>query len=404
MFNSDKKNGDETQKKVPDEDRPLTETVRYFLKPEDFYNLLKENKLEFYAGVPDSLLKDFCSYVADVSAPNNHVITANEGAAVGLATGYYLATRRYPIVYMQNSGFGNTINPLLSLADPKVYSIPMLLLIGWRGEPGKKDEPQHQVQGKVMSSLLTDLGIQYEVLPDYIEGARDTILTAMHYLDKRSGPYALLVKRQTFTPYKMKSLEPNKYEASREDALRTIVDLTGNWDVLVSTTGFTSRELYEIREQKKQDHRREFLTVGSMGHSGSIALGIAMNKHSRQVFCLDGDGAVLMHMGTLHTIGSRAPPNFKHIILNNGSHDSVGGQPTGGFSIDFPKIATACGYKHVSVVSKASEIGAAFKHLREVEGPALLEIRINKGARKDLGRPTTTPQRNKQDFMGFLDG
>jgi len=290
------------------------------------------------------------------------------------------------------------------LADPKVYSIPMLLLIGWRGEPGKKDEPQHIVQGRVMSSLLTDLNIQYEVLPDYIEGARDAILSASHYLEKRQGPYALLVKRQTFTPYKMKNIEPNQYEVSREGALKLIVKDCGQWDVLVSTTGFASRELYEIREANQQDHRREFLTVGSMGHSAAIALGIALNKPSRQVICLDGDGAMLMHMGTLHTIGNRKPSNFKHVLLNNGSHDSVGGQPTGGFQIDFLAVAKACGYNEVFSVSKASEIPAAFRRLRECAGPALLEIRMNKGARKDLGRPKSTPIKNKQDFMGFLDG
>ena len=191
-----------------DSETPLTETVRYFLEPKDLYSSLLDQGLDFYCGVPDSLLKDFCAYVTDTAPASRHVITANEGAAIGLAAGYHLATRRFPIVYMQNSGFGNSVNPLLSLADPKVYSIPMLLLIGWRGEPGKKDEPQHIVQGKVMSSLLTDMNIQFEVLPDYIEGAREAIETAVHYLKKRQGPYALLVKRQTFTSYKLKSISP----------------------------------------------------------------------------------------------------------------------------------------------------------------------------------------------------
>jgi phosphonopyruvate decarboxylase len=374
------------------------------LAPEDFYNLLKENNMDFYAGVPDSLLKDFCAYVSDVAPTTHHVITSNEGAAVGLATGYHLATRKFPIVYMQNSGFGNTVNPLLSLADPKVYSIPMLLLIGWRGEPGKKDEPQHIVQGKAMSSLLTDMNIQYEVLPDFIEGARDSVGTAKHYLEKRQGPYAFLVKRQTFTKYSMKSLEPDRYSLTREDALKTIVDHTKTWDILVATTGFTSRELYEYREAKQQDHRREFLTVGAMGHASSIALGVAMSKPSRQVLCLDGDGAAIMHMGAMATIGISKQENLKHILINNGSHDSVGGQPTQGFKIDFPAIAKACGYTSVMLAKTAKELAECMVKLRDTAGPVLLEIRVNKGARKNLGRPKSTPLKNKQEFMKFLEG
>jgi len=360
--------------------------------------------MDFYTGVPDSLLKDFCAYVSDTAPKQNHVITANEGASVALATGYYLGTRKFPVVYMQNSGFGNTVNPLLSLADPKVYSIPMLLLIGWRGEPGKKDEPQHIVQGKVMSSLLTDMNIQYEVLPDYLDGARESIATAVHYLENRKGPYAFLVKRQTFQPYKMKTVEPNIMTINREAALKLVVENTHDWDILIGTTGFTSRELYEIRVEKKQDHSREFLTVGSMGHASAIALGVAMSKPSRQVFTLDGDGALLMHMGTLTTIGNSGCKNFKHILINNGAHDSVGGQPTVGFKVDFPTIAKASGYKHVAVASTPEEIVAALKTLRSAEGPAFLEIRVNKGARKNLGRPKTTPIKNKEDFMKFLEG
>ena len=311
----------------------------------------------------------------------------------------------YPssVVYMQNSGFGNAINPLLSLCDPKVYSIPMLLLIGWRGEPGKKDEPQHIVQGKVMSSLLTDLGIQFEILPDYIEGAREAVDSAVHYLERRSGPYAFLVKRQTFTPYSLQNVEPNIYELNREQALGICIDGTSNYDVLVTTTGFTSREVYELREARGQDHRREFLTVGSMGHASVIALGIAIAKPTRQVFCLDGDGAMLMHMGSMATIGRSVPcSNFKHILINNGSHDSVGGQPTRGFDVDFGSIAKAAGYKHVFKAKTADEIAEAMKKLREVEGPAFLEVYVNKGARKNLGRPKSTPIQNKTEFMRFL--
>eukprot|EP01006_Ploeotia_vitrea_P047483 TRINITY_DN67133_c5_g1_i1.p2 TRINITY_DN67133_c5_g1~~TRINITY_DN67133_c5_g1_i1.p2 ORF type:complete len:306 (-),score=171.33 TRINITY_DN67133_c5_g1_i1:894-1811(-) len=304
---------------------------------------------------------------------------------------------------MQNSGFGNTVNPLLSLVDPKVYSIPMLLLIGWRGEPGKKDEPQHIVQGKVMTSMLADMNIQFEVLPDYIEGAREAVDSAVHHMETRGGPYALLVKRQCFSKYKLKSLEPNTRELSREEALRVLVNTFGKWDVVVGTTGFTSRELYELRDELGQDHRTDFLCVGSMGYASSIGFGIALAKPSRQVFCLDGDGAAMMQMGGMATIGVNDTKNFKHILINNGAHDSVGGQPTKGFDVDFTAIARACGYKHTFQASTEAEIVEAVKQLREVEGPAMLELLVNKGARSNLGRPKTTPIENKLQFMKFLD-
>ena len=277
----------------------------------------------------------------------------------------------------------------------------MLLLIGWRGEPGKKDEPQHIVQGKVMSSLLTDMNIQFEVLPDYIEGAREAIDTAVHYLKKRQGPYALLVKRQTFTSYKMKSVSPNVHSMTREAACAAVLDRVGHWDVLVTTTGFTSREVYEIREGRQQDHRREFLTVGSMGHATVIAMGIAISKPSRLVWCIDGDGAALMHMGSMATLGQSGATNLKHLLINNGSHDSVGGQPTKGFDIQFTQVAQACGYKWVRQVSTEEELRKAVEEMKGVEGPCFLEVYVNKGARKNLGRPKTSPVQNKGGIHGI---
>eukprot|EP00462_Mataza_sp_D1_P016908 CAMPEP_0175173276 /NCGR_PEP_ID=MMETSP0087-20121206/31952_1 /TAXON_ID=136419 /ORGANISM="Unknown Unknown, Strain D1" /LENGTH=382 /DNA_ID=CAMNT_0016464547 /DNA_START=59 /DNA_END=1207 /DNA_ORIENTATION=- len=381
----------------------MTETVRNFLDPKDFYNELDENGMNFYTGVPDSLLKDYCAYVTDNAPAKNHIIAANEGCSVAIAAGYHLATRKIPVVYMQNSGFGNTVNPLLSLADPKVYKIPMLLLIGWRGEPGKKDEPQHMVQGKVMSSLLADMGIQFEVLPDYFEGAQEAIATAKQYMDSRRAPYALLVKRQTFEKYKLQTTIPNLHAMNREDAIKVILENTGIWDVIVGSTGFTSRELYEVRVALEQGHARDFLTVGSMGHATSIALGIATSKPSRQVITLDGDGACLMHMGAMAIPSAMECKNFKHILLNNGAHDSVGGQPTVGFSVDFQKIAAGCNYKWSKRVETAEDLATAVKEFREADGPAFLEVLIKGGARDDLGRPKSSPQKNKEDFMTFLD-
>ena len=366
-----------------------------------FYDLLNKNGINFFAGVPDSLLKDFCAYVADNS--KNHIIAHNEGGAIALAVGYYLATGKIGLVYMQNSGQGNAINPLTSLADSEVYNIPMLLLIGWRGEPGKKDEPQHVKQGKITLKLLETLNIPYEILPESNELVERSLENASEHFEKNNSPYALVVREGTFENYALKNKIKTDYELSREEAIKSIVDELNERDIIVSTTGKVSRELFEHREKNEKNHEKDFLTVGSMGHSSQIALGIALSKPDRKVYCLDGDGAVIMHMGSLAIIGSQNPRNFKHIILNNGAHESVGGQPTAGFNIDFVKIAEACGYKTALRAETREEIKEKMKLLKSNDNLSLLEIRINKEVRSDLGRPTTIPKENKEAFMRFLE-
>ncbi|XP_069132586.1 phosphonopyruvate decarboxylase-like isoform X1 [Argopecten irradians] len=383
----------------------LTELVRDFLDPAQFYNAVNSIGIDYFCGVPDSLLKDFCAYVTQNCPSQQHIITANEGSAVALAAGYHLATGKNAMVYLQNSGLGNIVNPIMSLAAPPVYSIPMLLLVGWRGEPGKRDEPQHMVQGQATPGLLAALGIPFQPLPDYQEGAEQALQTAQHYMDKTRGPYAFLVKRQTFLPYKLPQEETPGFPLDREEAMKVIVDNLMNKDVVVSTTGMLSRELFEYRVEKDMGHERDFLTVGSMGHASAIALGIAQQKPRRQIYCLDGDGAALMHMGTMATIGHSDQTNFKHIIINNGAHDSVGGQPTvagnhGTFC--YSSIAKGCGYKEAFVAINEEEVINGLARLRQIPGPVLLEIKVSKGGRKNLGRPTRTPVQNKQDFMHFL--
>nr|MCK4929797.1 phosphonopyruvate decarboxylase [Nanoarchaeota archaeon] len=365
-----------------------------------FYDLLSKNKISFFAGVPDSLLKDFCAYVTDNTDPNNHIITANEGGAIALAAGHHLSTGKMGLVYLQNSGLGNSVNPLVSLTDPAVYRIPLLMLIGWRGEPGKKDEPQHVKQGKITPSLLDTLEIPYKILPNSIKEVEKILKEVLESVKKRNAPYALLVKKDTFEPYSLKNKTKTSYELSREEAIKLIVDQLQPRDIVVSTTGKTSRELFEYREALGQGHEKDFLTVGSMGHASQIALGIALAKPERNVYCLDGDGAAIMHLGALGIIASQNPKNFKHIILNNGAHDSVGGQPTIGFKLDFPLIAKACGYKTALKAETYDEIKEKISILKSKKGPGLLEIKVNKGSRKDLGRPTTTPIENKKAFMG----
>lgn len=364
--------------------------------------VLKNCGIEFFTGVPDSLLKDFCACVTDFIDPANDLIAANEGAAVAIAAGHYLATGRLGLVYMQNSGLGNAINPLTSLVDPEVYSIPLLLLIGWRGEPGRPDEPQHVKQGDVTLSTLDALGVSYEIHPDSLDAATAVIERAVAQATATSAPFALIVREGTFSPYAMQTKEPDRFEMRREDAILGIVSHLDPDDVIVSTTGKGSRELFELRASRGASHAGDFLTVGSMGHASQIALGIALARPARQVLCIDGDGAVIMHMGALAIIGTRGTENFKHIVVNNGAHDSVGGQPTAGQSIDLPAIARACGYREARRISHADEIEEAIAWLRRSRGPVLLEVMTNKGARPNLGRPTIAPSENKLDFMKNL--
>jgi|TARA_Y100000310_G_scaffold263274_1_gene273438 phosphonopyruvate decarboxylase len=373
------------------------------ISPKNFYELLIKKEIKFFTGVPDSLLKDFCAYIVDNTDKKNNIIAANEGGAIALAAGYHLSSRKIGLVYMQNSGQGNSINPLVSLTDSDVYSIPMLLLIGWRGEPGKEDEPQHVKQGKITLELLNTLEIPYEIIPDSIEDAKNSLDKAINYMKNNNAPFALVVKKNTFEKYDLKNKVKTSFDLNREEAMKLIVNNLDSQNIIISTTGKISRELFEYREELGQEHKTDFLTVGSMGHSSQIALGIALQKQDKQIYCFDGDGSVIMHMGSLAIIGQQAPKNFKHIIFNNGAHDSVGGQPTVGFEINLQSIAKDCGYKTTLKAESKLEVIEKINLIKSVEGPAFLEIKVNKGARKDLGRPTKSSKENKKDFMGFLE-
>jgi phosphonopyruvate decarboxylase len=368
---------------------------------EDFLEWLAARGVDFYAGVPDSLLKPVCFYLAD-HAGDKHVVAANEGGAVALACGYHLATGKVPLVYLQNSGQGNTINPLLSLADPDVYSIPMLLLIGWRGEPGTKDEPQHVKQGKVTVGLLESMGIPWHVLESEPDAAQRSVDELVAIAAAENRPVALLVRKGTFASYTPKDQPSRSFEMSREEAIEAVTAQLGERDAIVSTTGHISRELYEYRARNGHGHHREFLTVGGMGHASQIAMGIALAKLDRQVFCLDGDGAMLMHMGGTAMVGAAGVANFKHVIFNNGAHDSVGGMASAGLQVSFTEIAKACGYTEARRVERADDLAKKVAELRAVKGPAMLEVMVRKGARADLGRPKTSPVENKTAFTKFL--
>lgn len=343
---------------------------------------LESGGVDFFTGVPDSLLKSFCAYLTD-ACEARHVIAANEGGAVALAAGHYLATGRPVLVYMQNSGQGNAVNPLASLSDPDVYSIPTVLLVGWRGQPGVKDEPQHVKQGKVTVSLFETLGIPTDILPDTTARAVACARKAVKRAMRERRPVALVVRKGTLADYALRSRRPDLAPARREAVIERILKRLPADAVVVSTTGMISREVYETRLRLGQGHARDFLTVGSMGHACQIALGIAKAQPQRPVVCLDGDGAAIMQMGNLAIVGQSGCANLTHVVLNNAAHDSVGGQPTVGGAIDLTAIARACGY---------GRRGA----------PKFREIRVAKGARKDLGRPKERPQENKALFMETL--
>ncbi len=360
--------------------------------------------IDFFAGVPDSFLKGLCNELFDrygTGSPR-HTVAHNEGGAVGLCAGHYLATGRPALCYMQNSGLGNAVNPLASLMDGKVYRIPCLLVIGWRGEPGTKDEPQHVTQGAVTLGRLELLGIPFRILglEDSDRDAEEKFRALTEELGQ--GRCAALVIRKGALTTERKPAYGNAYRMTREEAAGIVLEEAGEGDVFVCTTGKLSREVFEIREARGEGHERDFLTVGSMGHASMIALQIAREKPERRVWCLDGDGAVMMHMGALPLIGEKAPANLTHIVINNGAHETVGGMPVCSGKLNLQELALAAGYAAAAAAEDPEGLRTALRTLRGRKGPVMLEIRCANGARADLGRPTTTPQQNRDALMAYL--
>ena len=371
------------------------------LCPTDYLRVLGDSGVTFFTGVPDSLLKEFCACVTMTLKPEDHLISANEGAAVGLAIGHYIGTGSLPLVYLQNSGLGNVVNPLLSLASPEVYGTPMLLMLGWRGEPGKKDEPQHVHQGRVMAKMLEDMDLPVVVLSeDMVEAEVQTKAAAQQARDI-NGPVALVVKKNTFDKYAAPEVEAD-LPLGREEAIIAAAETLEDNAAVICTTGMPSRELFEFRARNEAGHDRDFLTVGGMGHASQIALGLAMAQPARPIYCFDGDGAVLMHMGSMAITGQSNAKNLIHLVFNNGVHGSVGGQPTVGFNIDMPKIAIACGYASAQRVTNKEGLHSAITMARATDGVSFIEVQVRPGNRADIGRPTSTPEQNKVAMMKFL--
>lgn len=358
---------------------------------------------DFYTGVPDSQLKPLCNYLIHTYGidPEHHLIAANEGNCAALAAGYHLATGKTPVVYMQNSGEGNIINPAASLLSDKVYAIPIIFVIGWRGEPGLHDEPQHIYQGEVTLKLLEDMDIANFVIDK--ETKEEELAEAMAGFQEilPKGKQVAFVVRKGALSYDEEVSYKNENKMLREDIIKHIAAVSGE-DPIISTTGKASRELFEIREANGQSHKYDFLTVGSMGHSSSIALGVAINKPGQKVWCVDGDGALLMHMGAMAVVGAVKPKNLVHIVINNGAHETVGGMPTVARTADLPAIAKACGYDTAEKVESFEALDAMLRKIKEESGLYFLEVSCAIGAREDLGRPTTTALENKENFMAYL--
>lgn len=369
----------------------------------EIVNLIDIIDADFFTGVPDSGLKALCNYLMNKYGidKKHHIIAANEGSAASIAAGYYLATGKVPVVYMQNSGEGNVINPLVSLLNEKVYAIPMIFVIGWRGEPGIKDEPQHLFQGEITCKLLENLDVEYMVIDK--NTTDDDIEKQMKYFNSllSLGKQVAFVIKKDALIYKGKVEYHNEYSLLRETIIEHIVNIAKE-DLIVSTTGKTSRELFEIRERNNQGHNKDFLTVGSMGHSSSIALGIALQKEEKKIWVIDGDGAALMHMGAMAVIGANSPENLIHIVINNAAHETVGGMPTVMGDIELCNIAKACGYKYAVSISTLPELDKELLRAKQSNELTFIEVKSAIGARENLGRPTTTPIENKVMFMEDL--
>lgn len=358
---------------------------------------------DFYTGIPDSQLKALCNYLMSTYGidPKHHIIAANEGNCTALAAGHYLATGKVPVVYMQNSGEGNIINPVASLLNDKVYSIPVIFIVGWRGEPGIHDEPQHIYQGEVTVKLLEDMGIEsYIIGKETTDDEVDIKMKEFRNILDAGRDVAFVIRKGALTDAP-KIEYKNENIMMREEVIQHIVEVSGK-DPIVSTTGKASRELFETRVANGQSHKYDFLTVGSMGHSSSIALSVAINKPETKVWCIDGDGAVLMHMGSIAVLGSNKPKNLIHVIINNGAHETVGGMPTVADSIDFVAVAKACGYPNAVCVDNFESLDNELNIAKNKNELSMIEIKCCIGAREDLGRPTTTTLENKQNFMEYL--
>lgn len=371
------------------------------LRQEQFIEELQKAGVDFFVGVPDSFLNGFCHLLSENFTMEHHIIAANEGNAAAIAAGHYFATGKIPLIYMQNSGIGNAVNPLLSLIDRNVYSVPVIMLIGWRGEPGTKDWAQHKKQGEITTKLLMDMGIPYEIIVEDTD-IKAVVSRAVTRAGREKTPFALIAGKGIFTE-KKKTSDDTSYPMSREEAIEIILEEMPEDTLYTATTGRATRELYYLREKRGEGHSHDFLNVGAMGHASSVALGLAVAKRDKRVVCLDGDSAAIMHMGAMTTVSKTEVPNFMHIVLNNGAHESVGGEPSAGFLIDFTGIARSSGYRTLDgAVTDAAELRQAIRKLKDMEKASFIDVRIHQGIRSDLSPLKVSHEELIQEFMNEI--
>lgn len=368
------------------------------------FESLQKMGIIFFTGVPDSLLNDFCLYMVKNIPDRQHVMAANEGNAIGIAAGHYLATGNIPVVYMQNSGIGNATNPLLSLAHDSVYGIPMILVIGWRGDPAISDHAQHKKQGELTPVLMKDMDIPYEILDD-----EDTVIPkfewAINKAKEISSPVALIAKKAILAEKEKKQVYPESNLMSREEAICSVIDAFGKDAIYLGTTGRATRELNEQLKLHGVGEGHEFHNVGSMGHVSSIGLGIALAKPEQKVVVFDGDAAVVMHMGALATNCRYKTGNLIHIVLNNGVNESVGGQPSAGYVVDLTAVADACGYRTPGhAVETKGELQNIIRNYRLGETPLFVDLHVLQGIRNDMPKLNIDHKAQKKALMEILIG
>ena len=363
------------------------------IKVNTLINLLKKNNTNFFTGVPDSVLKELSSYLKN---QRNHIIATSEGSAVSIGIGHYLSTKKIPCIYMQNSGLSNALNPLISIAHKKVYSIPLILIIGWRGSPKVKDEPQHNVKGKITREILKLLNIKYTILRSNKDFKKFD--KQIKHAKKNNTIVACLIEQGTLHKNSKSSSKKDFYSLDKEYFLKTLIKEIPTRSKVISSTGYNSRELMYLRKKFNLNKSKDFYMVGGMGHTSSVALGYSLVSKNN-TFCIDGDGAFLMHTGSIAEIGSRSVKRFKHIVINNGCHDSVGGQPTRAGNIDLEKIASSFGYKVFPSCKSKDALIETLEKFMSSQDCSFLEIKANPGFRNNLGRPTTSPEENKVCFM-----
>ena len=377
------------------------------INADDFLGPARNQGFDFYTGVPCSYLTPLINRVINDPA-NRYVGAASEGEAVGIAAGAWLAGRK-TVVMCQNSGLGNAVNPLTSLNVP--FQIPTLLVVTWRGQPGLADEPQHELMGQITPALLDTLRIPHMAFPATADEIGPAIAAMSSSLNETRLPFAFIMEKGSVHDDGLSEIPPTLRPAGTRTDVSVSADLPTRFAILerllatvpenaaiVASTGKCGRELFTLA-----DRPQHLYQVGSMGCAGPMGLGVALNT-DRPVVVLDGDGAALMKLGAFATIGAMGPDNLIHIVLDNGVHDSTGGQPTVSPSVDFAGVALSCGYTGATLSNDTDGFEKAFAAALANPGPHLIHVRIRPGSLDNLGRPTLSPREVADRFKAFLTG